>query len=876
MAQRINAIEQIRAKFVAPLDDPARRRVVIWHDADGSFEEDFEDLAETGMGTSRPVSFARADRGSMFELKRRVYRLEPDSDFLIYERTQKDLSGKGLSDNWLADVEIIAEHFQADYATMLAEELGASEGAVDGIEVFRDFFNAASRRERFRKLMPGAHSPQDVALGVIGGAIGAPDLSIESIVRTYLCLLDGGDDSFGMLKRYGAAQAFAGLILKRTGYTGDLTSLDDMAAHLLLTALAYQMPEGSLAGLESRISAPHGQFCLNIVHAWMACDDLSGELYSICRRVEELCNLGKRFSEAGLRQLADADVLPCVNERILVDFFGSMANGADRAEEASSLIQRRKNLRWYSRVEPFFGALEAAVAVQSFFRSHAQSFHYAVPDEIWKAYTTDWYHMDSSYRSFCRALDACLKTAFDLPSDVIDGLEALAAWVERVYVNWFLAGSNACWVAACEKTWSQAGYVEGISRQTRFYTDRIFLESGGAKKTMVIVSDALRYEVAAELASRLESDTAGIAELGSMQGVFPTTTEFGMAALLPHRTMQLREVDGGIYLDGAPTSSTEQREAILAAAKPGAVCIQSKKIMSAKRAQRKEMVGGAELVYVYHNTIDATGEEYSTENMVFDACATAIDDIVALVKIATGDLNFTRVIVTSDHGFLYTRDPLEERDKVSASDIRGEKLKLGRRYAVCGALDPDAMVFVTMNMSDVDGGEYTGLAPRECIRIKKGGPGDNYVHGGVSLQEMCVPVVKFRNKRSGQRGYEERAKAELKLLSTNRRVTSMMFRVELFQTQPVEGKVLAMEYELAMTDCAGNEVSDVRRAHADMTTSDETARVSRVQLGLKAGRQYDPRAMYYLVCREAQTGVIAWKEEFQIDIAFIPMDDFGF
>ena len=314
----------------------------------------------------------------------------------------------------------------------------------------------------------------------------------------------------------------------------------------------------------------------------------------------------------------------------------------------------------------------------------------------------------------------------------------------------------------------------------------------------------------------------------------------------------------------------------LAAAKPGAVCTQSKRLMNAKRAQRKEMVGSSELVYVYHNTIDATGEEYSTENMVFDACATAIDDIVALVKIATGDLNFTRVIVTSDHGFLYTRDPLEERDKVSASDIRGEKLKLGRRYAVCSALDLDAMVFVKMNMSDVDGGEYTGLAPRECIRIKKAGPGDNYVHGGVSLQEMCVPVVEFRNKRSGRKGFEERSRAEFRLLSTNRRVTSMMFRVELFQTQPVEGKVLAAEYELAMTDGAGNEVSDVRRAHADMSTHDDTARVSRVQLGLKAGRQYDPHAEYYLVCREAQTGSIAWKEEFQIDIAFVPMDDFGF
>ena len=95
MAQKIDATEQIRARFDAPLEEPAVRRVVIWHDADGSFEGEFERLVEGGLGTKRPVSLARADEGSVFELKRRIYRIEPEADFLIYERSQKDLSGRG-------------------------------------------------------------------------------------------------------------------------------------------------------------------------------------------------------------------------------------------------------------------------------------------------------------------------------------------------------------------------------------------------------------------------------------------------------------------------------------------------------------------------------------------------------------------------------------------------------------------------------------------------------------------------------------------------------------------------------------------------------------------------------------------------------------
>ena len=72
MAQKIDAFEQIKARLEAPLGHPARRRIVIWHDADGSFEGEFARMTESGLGTSRPVSFARTDEGSAFELKRRI------------------------------------------------------------------------------------------------------------------------------------------------------------------------------------------------------------------------------------------------------------------------------------------------------------------------------------------------------------------------------------------------------------------------------------------------------------------------------------------------------------------------------------------------------------------------------------------------------------------------------------------------------------------------------------------------------------------------------------------------------------------------------------------------------------------------------------
>lgn len=876
MAQQ-DAVEQLRDRFQKPLGEYETRRVVFWHDVDGSFESQFDTLSEEGIESKRQVRFLKLGADNRFIAKRELYRAHPDDDYLVYTRDPKDFSARALEKNWLADIELVSEHFQADFVSLLAEELGAQDEAVEGIAAFRQYFNAADRRARFKRLMSQARSKSDVALGVIGALVGSDGLSAEAIVGAYLVSLHAGEDPLSQLSKFGADVPFASFVEKRLGYTGDLLSVGDFAAHLLITALAAQIPGEFLSGLENRISHPHGQLCLNVVRAWMADDSAVEVLYELARDTEVLCSLPSRFLETPLIQLRNADVFPCINECILEALLASMAQGADRSDEVVQIVQQRKDLKWFTRMEPYFKALEASAHMQRFYRDNAQGFHLAVPSDVWKAYVGGWYSMDSAYRSFCTAFDECQKSTFDVPSGVSDGLENLAGWVEGIYVNWFLRLTNQCWVSASSEEWEKTGYVEGIPRQRRFFDEFVMSGAAGAKRTLVIISDALRYEVAAELAERLERTTSGSAQLKSMQGIFPSVTEFGMAALLPHTTIGLRASDMAVFVDGdSPVASTSEREEVLRRRKPKSRCIQSKVLSSTKRSERKDLVGDAELVYVYHNKIDAVGEDFNTEHMVFDACETAIGDLIALVKMSVNDLGISRVLITSDHGFLYTRNPLAEHSKVSISEASASIVKQGRRYLVSDEVFSDDMLFVKMNMDDVDGGSYTGLAPRECVRIKKAGPGENYVHGGCSLQECCVPVIEFRNRRSGSKGFEERQLASFKLLSTSRRITSMLFHIELFQAEAVGGKVLPAEYELLVVDSSGNPVSDVRPAHADMTAMDETARVSRIQFSLKAGTQYDPKKPYYLTCRSKDTGIESWRQEYNIEISFVPMDDFGF
>lgn len=48
-------------------------------------------------------------------------------------------------------------------------------------------------------------------------------------------------------------------------------------------------------------------------------------------------------------------------------------------------------------------------------------------------------------------------------------------------------------------------------------------------------------------------------------------------------------------------------------------------------------------------------------------------------------------------------------------------------------------------MKFLDGkSDFGGFAPRESIRLKMNGGGMNFVHGGISLQKMVVPVIEDR------------------------------------------------------------------------------------------------------------------------------------
>ena len=73
------------------------------------------------------------------------------------------------------------------------------------------------------------------------------------------------------------------------------------------------------------------------------------------------------------------------------------------------------------------------------------------------------------------------------------------------------------------------------------------------------------------------------------------------------------------------------------------VAVQYTDVLNMKRAERRELVSGKEVVYIYHNTIDAIGDKAPTEKKVFDACEDAMQELSNILRIVINDMQGTDI-----------------------------------------------------------------------------------------------------------------------------------------------------------------------------------------------------------------------------------------
>ena len=838
-----------------------KRRIIFWQDEDREFESTLDELDLPG------VNIVKLTGTNNFAVKKLLLHDDLTGNYLIYN----PFSYAAPQDDWLRDIELYSEEFRADYYSILMSELNIHASPVmrRTVKLYSTFFDNKERVARLRKIGREYQTPLQLHIDIMAVLAG---LSGGSAQDVFIAVLSAGLDEennavLNNIEKFGNIEAFWQLVRKYTGFIHeDDKPLGFFASHVLLTALAQTMNPSVLKGLERFISESNRAYCYSIVHEWRNREDNTA-LWDLCRTVEQELQLPSRFDKQEIETLLTGDIFPSIHEIILKRFFSEASEQVVKPDLILKTVENRRTSGWIEHFSDYYDCLYFIAKMQEFYQNNAAGFHIVEPKAVWKLYTENAYEMDSFYRHFHYAFGCTLKDSNPL---LEDKLKHATEYVEGLYQNWYLKELTGCWTNAISDNLASLGYVSEIAKQRDFYSRYIRPLAGKNTRAFVIISDALRYEVAAELCDTLIRTTKGTAKLEAMQAIFPSITKFGMAALLPGRKISVDE-DMGVYVEELPTSSTQDREKVLCIGNSNSVAIQYNDVLSMKRAERRELVSGKEVVYIYHNTIDAIGDKAPTENKVFEACEDAIQEISNILRIIVNDMQGTDIFITSDHGFLYTYRPLTEGDKISKNTFTGKVYEVGRRYALTEPSATGEYLLPVQLDCEISSTPVKGYTPQDSTRIKISGGGENYVHGGVSLQELCVPVIVFKNLRTSSKKYVEVSNAELKLLSESRKVSNLLFSLDFFQRQPVGDKVQPCAYTIYMTDDEGVPVSDRQTVIADRTSLNASERVFRVRFNLKAGA-YDSKKIYRLVI--ANDTDVPEEVEFHIDIAFA--DDFGF
>lgn len=425
------------------------------------------------------------------------------------------------------------------------------------------------------------------------------------------------------------------------------------------------------------------------------------------------------------------------------------------------------------------------------------------PEHYLEHYSREWYQIDQTYRKAVRYYQQIDHAEFPehVEADVLYQLlnKRYEAFTEKLNREWL----------ACLSHFGFDYRQLSVAKQYDFYRKEV---APFDQKTVVIISDALRYEVAQEVLAELHADAKNTAAIRYQLAAIPSRTSVGMAQLLPGTVWNFNE--GNILLDGISTEGTENRQKLLSKAKPDAIAITYTELDRKNKEERRELFK-ASLVYLYHDVIDATGDKTPSERRTCEAVNTAIQEITRLVKSLHGTYAVTRVLITTDHGFLYNDREIAEKDKEKVSGLPA--LKTHQRYEIVKSKGTTALSYqIPLSATSIFKDDLFVLTPKSVNRYKKQGASHQFVHGGGSLQELVLPIIESTRKRQ-----EVLGKVKPILVSNQLRVVSNVLRLSLLQ----ETKVGRFEKEINLSvgiykdlELVSNEQLVVMNATSDSPT----------------------------------------------------------
>jgi len=781
--------ERIAQALIKQFD---RDRIIFWYDSKQELRDDFESLE-----IDQVIKIEL--KNNEFAIKYRILREQPKQKFLIYHEGAQPAD----IDNWLLDVQLAYGQFRTDQVALLLADLELGLEFAEVIQEHTEFFQATKRKDSLKRSLAANDTQGMIRLKMLAVCASA-DPRLDAIVEQLLAEHANDQDSKIKLINRCGLDGFLWEQMQRTyGYTSAETSIKDFAIQLFKYCYFQNFANNSpLPTSHSSLSTD----AIVFLKRWKDSRQFAESFEKLSDNCAEILNIEQDLYKRDLHQLIELDYFLIIDQKILSDLAIQLTARTISLSDITATIYQRRTCHWYAR---FRDAYECINFAAQFIYTLAETnlSMDSIADGIQK-YSQTWFRLDQYYR----------KVIYHSRSSNSKAISDLKDQIENLYINNYLLKLSDRWqtfIDAAPK-WEAIP----IPSQRNFYERWVRPFLNRDNKICVIISDAMRYEIGDEFLSLIRQEDRYEATLEPALSMLPSYTQLGMAALLPNTSLAIADNETGhVLVDGQPSNGTANRDKILKQAGDRARAIAAEDFIALNRDESRELLKANDAIYIYHNRIDHTGDKLQSEGLAFEAAESTLKELIQLVKKLTA-ANANNILLTADHGFIYQNQDLEQSDFLS-QDVTGQTvLYRDRRFVLGKSLNrTDSVKFFDSNSLGLTG-DIEVCIPKSINRLRLKGSGSRFVHGGATLQEVTIPIIKINKKRQS-----DVSSVEVEILrGSSSTITSGQLAVTFYQVQPTTDKVRSRHLRAGIYTQSGDLISDSHDLNFDIASENPRER----------------------------------------------------
>ena len=800
-----------------------KHRIIFWYDTKQELRGDFETV-------SIPHVEKLEIANNEYSLKYRVLRESPDQKFLLYKEgpQPEDL------DNWLLDVQLAHGEFRTDQVAIWLSELELGLEFAEVAQAHAEFFQAIKRKDALKKLLKPDDTAGQLRLKMLAVCAGS-EPRMDSVVETLLQqLAEERDDGIRLIERCGLDSFLWEQLTRFYGYEASEPSLRDFVIELFKSCYAM--------GTDGEVKLTGD--ALVFLKRWKDSRQFEQGFETLSADCAEVLGIEQDLGKRDFRELVELDYFRLIDQKIISDLVRAVVGRTVTSGDVALWVRQRRQGHWYGEFRHLYEAIEFAARFVQMLGEVRLTME-SLSDGV-QRYSSSWYQLDQLYRKF--TYHVRMSGQASLMGD-------LSEKVENLYSNNYLLKLGDGFQVHVDAAPRWEAYP--VVQQKAFFEHWVRPYLRKDKRICVIISDAMRYEIGDELLGLIRQEDRYSAELEPALSTLPSYTQLGMAALLPNKSLAIADNDTGtVLVDGQSSQGTVNRTKILQAALDGrGQAVKAEDFMQLNREDSRELLKGNDVLYIYHNRIDHTGDKMHSEGQAFEAAEQTLDDLIRLIKKLTA-ANANNLLITADHGFIYQNRELDESDflgdAVSGDDIRyrDRRFVLGKGLSASPAFHHFSSEQLGLN------GDMEVQIPKSINRLRLKGSGSRFVHGGASLQEVVIPVLKVNKKRQS-----DVSAVEVDILrGASSVITSGQLAVTLYQSGPVTEKVQPRHLRAGIYTQSGELISDSHELSFDLTSENPRERELQVRFVLSRKADEANGQEVFLRLEEQHAGTSHYKE----------------